>query len=106
MKRIGITASKMAKGNLFLYNLFVILIASIFSLFIFVLAGSTVLLSLIIIVYAGNQITSFEFSYSWSVILTLCMIALTVMLTFFLLFAVSVNMKFSLKSKPEDAEKN
>ena len=35
MERIGIAASKIAQGNLFLYNICVIVISFLFSLFIF-----------------------------------------------------------------------
>jgi len=43
MKRIGIAASKISKGNLALYNFCVVLISVLFSLSIFVVAGSTVI---------------------------------------------------------------
>ena len=44
MLRIGIAASKMSKGSLLSYNLYVILIACLFSLFIFLICGFSILL--------------------------------------------------------------
>ena len=44
MLRIGIAASKMSKGSLFNYNLYVILIACLFSIFVFFICGFSILL--------------------------------------------------------------
>ncbi|MCB9756821.1 MAG: hypothetical protein H6753_00175 [Candidatus Omnitrophica bacterium] len=46
MERIGIAASKIAKGNLLLYNSYVVLIAFLLSVLLFLLAGSSVFLGL------------------------------------------------------------
>ena len=60
MKRIGIAASTISKGNLFLYNFYVVLIAMLFSLFIFIIAGSIVIFALAIIKYVGTEIIGVE----------------------------------------------
>ena len=49
MQRIGFAASKISKGSLLGYNLCVVLIASIFSLFIFLLCGFLILLVMFLI---------------------------------------------------------
>ena len=69
MERIGIAASKMAKGNWLLYNFFVILIAFLCSLFLFVMVGATIIFALIILAYVGDEIIPFEFEKSWISIL-------------------------------------
>ncbi|MCK5013546.1 MAG: hypothetical protein KAS66_06980 [Candidatus Omnitrophica bacterium] len=94
MKRIGIAASKISKGNLALYNAYVVLIAALFSLFIFVVAGSTIIFSLAIIKYVGDEIMGVEFEGSWKAILAVCMVSLTIVITLFNLFAISKNLKF------------
>ena len=99
MKRIGIAASKMAKGNLFLYNGYVVIISFLFSLFIFVVCGCTVIFALLIIGYIAHEIMAVEFEKSWSFILALCMISLTVIVVLFNLIAISKNIKFKKTRK-------
>ena len=93
MKRIGIAASKMSRGNLVLYNFYVILIASLFSLFIFLIAGSTILFALFLIRYVGREIMGFQKDF-WSLTLTVCMISLAVVTGLFTLMAIAKNIKF------------
>lgn len=93
MKRIGIAASKISKGNLALYNFYVVLISALFSLFIFVIAGSTIIFALAIIKYVGNEIMGVEFEKSWQFILAICMASLTVVITLFSLITISMNLK-------------
>jgi len=99
MKRIGIAASKIAKGNLFLYNCYVVLISFLFSFFIFVIAGATVLFSLIVIAYLGNELMASEFEENWTSILAVCMVSLTVVISIFNLLAISKNIKFFKRKK-------
>ena len=94
MKRIGIAASKISKGNLALYNVYVILISALFSLSIFIVAGSTVIFALVIIKYVGSEIMGVEFEQSWQSVLAVCMVSLTIVITLFNLFAISLNLKF------------
>ena len=62
MKRISIAASKInPKGNVRLYNLYVVLISCLlFSLFIFIAAGATIALALMLIGYIGTGIMGVE----------------------------------------------
>lgn len=97
MKRIGIAASKIAKGNWVLYNCYVVLISFLFSLFIFVIAGATVVLALAIVAYVGSEIMAFEFEKAWSAVLPICMMSLTIVVAVFNLFAISQNLKLPKK---------
>ena len=54
MERIGIAASKIAQGNLFLYNFFVVAIASLFSLLVFFVSGCAIVLMLVIVAYVSS----------------------------------------------------
>lgn len=93
MKRIGIVSGRISKGNRALYNLSVVLISMLFSLFIFIIAGSTVIFALSIIKYVGVEIMGVEFENSWRSILLACMVSLTVVVTVFNLFAILINFK-------------
>ena len=93
MKRIGIISSRISKGNRALYNLYVVFFSILFSVFVFVIAGSTVIFALAIIKYVGTEIMGVEFENSWKSILSICMVSLTVVVTLFNLFAILINFK-------------
>jgi len=103
MERIGITASKIAKGNLFVYNFYVVLISFLFSLFIFFIAGSSIALALIIIGYVINGVLPAGLEEGWGAIIKVCMVALTVVIGLFALFAIFRNVKFQIRQ--EDVSK-
>ena len=93
MKRVGIAASKIAKGNLVLYNCYVVAIASLFSLFIFIVSGFVVVFALIIIAYVSKEIMLINLEKDWSYILTVCMVSLTIIIALFNLLLISRNLK-------------
>jgi len=95
MKRIGIAASKISKGNVPLYNLYVVLISCLFSLFIFTAAGATIALALMLIGYVGTEIVGLEFKRDWSLIMTACMVVLTIVVALFNIFAIVINVRVS-----------
>lgn len=95
MKRIGIAASKISKGNVPLYNLYVVLIACLFSLFIFIAAGATIALALMLIGYVGTEIVGVEFKRDWSLIVMVCMAVLTIVVALFNIFAILANVRVS-----------
>jgi len=96
MKRIGIAASKISKGSLALYNVYVVLISFIFSLFMFIAAGTAVLFALMIISYLGNEVLPGTFQKDMSSLQNVCMAALTVVIVVFNLIAVCLNIKVSM----------
>lgn len=93
MERIGIAASKMAKGNLLLYNFWVLVISFVFSLFIYLLAGSSIVLSLIIIGYIVKGVLPLENNGDWLGIMRICLVSLTVVVSLLNLCAVLKNIK-------------
>lgn len=97
MKRIGITASHIAKGNLALYNLCVVLISSVFSLFIFAAAGAAIFFALVLIGYVGTELMGLGFKKDWAFIMTVCMMSLTIVVALFNIFAILMNIKLSGK---------
>ncbi len=94
MKRVGIAASKIAKVDLVLYNFYVILISSLFSLLIFVVSGFVVVFALIIIAYVSKEIMLIKLERDWSYVLTVCMVSLTIITSVFNLLLISRNAKF------------
>lgn len=95
MKRIGIAASKIAKGSLFFYNLYVILIAILVSLFLYFIAGSSIVLGLIVVGYIVKGVLPGQMEQDWLAIVRVCMVSLTVVVSAVSIFAILVNIKFS-----------
>ena len=95
MERIGIAASKIAKGNLLLYNFFVILLSFLFSLLIFILVGASMVLSLLVIGYIVNGLLPQNYEKEWTMVIRICMISLTAMIALFNVMCVLKNIKFS-----------
>ena len=93
MKRIGIAASKISEGHLILYNLFVIILSTLFSLLLFFLSGTAVFSAIYLIhaLFAGFE--PFDFHSSWGDILKTCMAALAGITGLFNLCAIGVNIK-------------
>jgi|CXWL01.1.fsa_nt_gi hypothetical protein len=96
MKRIGIAASKISEGNILLYNIFVLVLSTLFSLLVFFLSGFSIFLAIYLIHALLTGFTTFDFYSNWGDILKSCMIALAVMMGLFNICAISVNLKFKL----------
>ena len=95
MERIGIAASKMSPDSLFLYNFYVILLSFLFSLLILLVAGATVVFSLIIIRYVTSEIMGLQVFEDWTKILTVCMTGLSILTGLFNLAAISKNIRLT-----------
>ncbi len=95
MERIGITASKIAKGNLFLYNLFVLVISILFSLLLFFIAGCSVVIMIILIAYVSNLGTVPDLHKGWIPLMIVCMKILAALVGLFVFFALAKNVKWA-----------
>jgi hypothetical protein len=93
MKRIGIAASKIANENVALYNFYVVLIAFIFSLFLFLVSGAAVLFSLYLIGFLAEKTGTFNFAQSERTIFTVCMSSLTILVGLFNIMAILKNIQ-------------
>ena len=93
MERIGFAASKIAKGNIPLYNLFVILISFLISFFIFVLSGFSLFVALFLIALMTHGLAGFDEKSVWVSILRLCLVALAAVVGLFNLLAIFKNVK-------------
>ena len=96
MERIGIAASKIARGNLFLYNFTVVMISFLFSLLIFFIGGLAVSIALILIACLLQGVMPANFGKEWWIYVRLvCMISLAIMAGLFSLVAIARNIKLS-----------
>ena len=68
-------------------------------LFIFVVAGATLIFAFTIIMYVGNEVMPSDFKKNWSGIFTVCMISLSMIIVLFNLFAIFLNVKFQKLEK-------
>jgi hypothetical protein len=93
MERIGLAASKIAKGNLLLYNLCVVLLSLLVALLLFFIAGTAIFLGLLLLraIFGGMFPSSGE--GTWAAIAGVCMVSLTVVVSGVSLFAISKNLR-------------
>jgi hypothetical protein len=94
MLRIGIAASKMSKGSLLSYNLYVILIACMVSLFIFFICGFSILLIIFLISLISHALKPGDFHAGWVHMFKICLIVLVVVVGVFNVAAILKNIQF------------
>jgi hypothetical protein len=95
MLRIGIAASKMSKGSLLVYNLYVILIACLFSIFIFLICGFTILLVIFLVSLILHALRPAEFHGGWVHIFKICLIVLSGVVGLLNIIAILKNIQFT-----------
>jgi len=95
MLRIGIAASKMSKGSLFNYNIYVILIACLVSLFIFIICGFSILLIILLVSLILHVLKPADFHSGWVHMFKICLIVLALVVGVFNIIAVLKNIQFT-----------
>lgn len=95
MRRIGIAASKMSKGNLLTYNLYVILIACLFSLFVFLICGFSVLLIVFLASLILHAFKPADFHAGWVHMFKICLIVLGLVVGVWNIVAILKNIQFT-----------
>src|SRR3989338_9197027 len=93
IERIGIAASKIAKGNLLLYNFFVALITFLFSMLVFLVAGSTIVTVLIFIAYFSNRGAYPDLEKGWMPLMIICLECLAMVIGLVALYGVGINIR-------------
>ncbi len=93
MERIGIAASKMAQGNFFLYNFYVILLSFLLALLIFLIGGSAVMIALIVIGYFAGGVGPAHLEDEWRSVIFACLGALSFFVGLSTLAAILRNAK-------------
>ena len=95
MLRIGIAASKMSKGCLLSYNLYVIFIACLFSLFIFLICGVVVLFIVYLTSLFLHALNLQEFHAGWVHKFKICLAVLALVVGVFNIVAILKNVQFA-----------
>jgi hypothetical protein len=99
MLRIGIAASKMSKGRLLSYNLYVILIACLFSLLIFLICGFSILLIVFLISLILHALKPADFHAGWVPMFKFCLTVLALVVGIFNIIAILKNIQFTKNKK-------
>ena len=95
MLRIGIAASKMSKGGLLRYNLYVILIACLVSIFIFLICGFAILPIVFLISLILHALKPAGFHAGWVHMFKICLIILALVVGVLNLAAIFKNIQFT-----------
>ena len=95
MLRIGIAASKMSKGGLLSYNLYVILIACFFSLLIFLICGFSILLIVFLVSITLHVLMPADFHVGWVHMFKICLIVLGLVVGVLNIVAILKNIQFT-----------
>ncbi len=94
MKRIGIAASKIAKGNLFLYNFYVFLLIFLFAMLVFLISGSFIVIVLILIAYLTAKGSLPDLHQGWIPTMIICLKILAAIIGLLALIAIGINARF------------
>jgi len=97
MLRIGIAASKMSKGSLLTYNLFVVLISCLFSLIIFLVCGFSILVIVFLTSLVLHAVKPADFHAGWVHMFKICLAVLAVVVGVLNVVAISKNIQFTKK---------
>ena len=95
MERVGIAASKIAQGNLLKYNIFVVLIAFLCSLLLFLVCGFAILAALFLLALICRPFLPPEFHTAWASIVRVCLAALAIVIGVLNISTVIKNIKFT-----------
>ena len=95
MLRIGIAASKMSKGSLLRYNLYVVLIACLFSLFVFFICAFFILLIAFLLFLILHALKIAYFHAGWVHMFKICLIVLALVVGVFNIVAILKNIQFT-----------
>jgi len=95
MLRIGVAASKMSKGSLLSYNLYVILIACLFSLLIFLICGFSILLIVFLTSMLLHALKPADFHAGWVHMFKICVTILALVVGVFNMVAIFKNIQFT-----------
>ena len=97
MLRIGIAASKMSKGRLSNYNLYVILISCLFSLLVFFICGFAILIIVFLTSLILHALKPSDFHSGWVHMYKICLIVLAFVVGIFNIVAIVKNVQLTKK---------
>ena len=97
MKRIGVTASKIAKGNIWFYHLAVVLISFLFGMFVYLICGFVIVVTIFILSFLLQKALPSMDQQHWMHALRACLKLLGILIGAGMVFAIVKNVQ--LKSK-------
>jgi len=97
MLRIGLAASKIAKGNIWSYHLAVVIITCLFAIFVFFICSFSIALTLFILSLIFQRFLPLDNQQVWIDIFKTCLIFLGGILGLMALFAIVKNIKLKFK---------
>ncbi len=97
MQRIGLTASKIAKGNIWVYHLAVVVIACLFALFVFLICGFSIAVTLFVLSLLVQRFLPSDTHEVWINVLKTCLIFLSILISLLTLIAIIKNTKLKFK---------
>ena len=95
MQRIGIAASKMSQGNLCRYNLCVVVIACLFSIFTFLICGFVILFFVFLAAIASHVLKPAEYHPHWLQMAKICLIVLGLVVGILNIAAILKNIQWT-----------
>lgn len=97
MKRIGLAASKVSKGNVALYNIFVVVLSVLFSTMVFFMSAFSIIIALVLTAYVSSGFTSLALTDKWFEVFKICMAALAFVVGIINIAAILLNIQFKIK---------
>jgi hypothetical protein len=97
MRRIGIAASKMSRGSLLGYNVCVILIACLFSLFVFFICGFAILPIVFVAFLILHAVKHTAMQTQWLQVFKICLVFLASIIGILTIVAIAKNIQFAKK---------
>ncbi|MBI3602427.1 MAG: hypothetical protein HY209_05995 [Candidatus Omnitrophica bacterium] len=97
MHRIGLAASKIAKGNIWVYHLTVVVIACLFALFVFLICGFSIAVTLFVLFLLVERFLPSGTHEIWIDVLKTCLAFLGILISLFTLVAIIKNTKLKFK---------
>ena len=98
MRRIGLAASKIAKGNIWVYHLAVVIIACLFAMFVFLVCGFCVVVTLFVLSVLLQHFFPSSVNGSWAGVFRVSLIFLEILIGIVTLIAIIKNIRLKFKS--------
>ena len=97
MLRIGLAASKIAKGNLWVYHLAVVVIACLVAMFVFLICGFCIIATLFLLSVLIQHFWPSASQEVWVDVYKTCLIFLGILIGILAVIAIIKNIKLTFK---------
>ncbi len=97
MQRIGLAASKIAKGNIWVYHLTIVFISCLFAVFVFLVCGFFIAVTIFLLSLLPQRLLPSVNAHTWVHVFRICLKFLGVLIGIFTLIAILKNIKLRFK---------